>query len=194
MINIRKILNFSSAQHKKIIDNDLALINERCTIIAKSEYKDQIENKQYHDNKCPHCKKDVIVDKIVLSQSKSKITGSVRFGFGEIDGNVMVTTTKINHCNACGNEWEKFKTKYITATDILRVALNYFAEIIDNPEERNKSWKADAILVFSQCHAESIYRLCRKNENYLHDNGKKHLTLKSLRKHFNSVYDLNTCN
>lgn len=192
-LNWRKLFYYISAEQKLVLLADIKTITEGCSDIANTEWNELKENQRTHDGKCPKCKdKASIVDKITHVQGTGKIGGDFRLGFGSIDGSLNIDTNEINHCMKCGHEWKKFKTKYISATDIIRVALNYLGDIHNKPEHNKRnSWKHDAIKVFNNCHAEAINTLLKKHDGYIHDSTKKTLNLKMLRKHYNSVFDEN---
>jgi hypothetical protein len=189
-MNIRKILNIKTKKDNDIIKKDIEKILSGCDVIANVEYKEQKENQYAHDGQCPMCRnKTNIVNKIKDVNGKINIDGDFKFGFGSINGGLDINTDEVNHCNNCGNEWKKFKTKYVTETDIIRVALNYLADIYDNPEKtKNHYWKHDTIKVFDNCYAESIKILIKKHYHFLHDTINI-LTLKKLRENFKSIFD-----
>jgi len=193
MVNLRKLIYYLNAEQKLVLLADVKRIAEGCNNIANTEWKELKENQRTHDGKCPHCKdKSSIVNKIRHVQGTGKIGGEFKFGFGSVKGSVAIDTTEINHCNKCGHEWKKFKTKYISTSDILRVALNYLGDIHANPKKNErKDWKHDAIKVFNDCHAEAIHSLIKKHDGFMHNITKKTLNLKMLRKHYKSIFDKN---
>lgn len=189
-MNIRQLLNLPDKAQKIILEQETNLILDRCDVIAKSEYDEQLEAKQFHDSRCPKCReKENIVDRISHVQGNSTINSNFIFGFGNIHGNMSIDTIAVNHCNTCSHEWIKFKTKYVSNTKILRVVLNYLAEILIDNTEKNRSWKMEAIQVFNDCSAEAIYKLCRVHQNYLHDETTEKLSLSCLKKYYKSIYD-----
>ena len=190
-MNIRKILNLPTKEQKLVLNKDIKKIMEGCDSIASVEWKEQKENQKSHDGQCPNCRvqKD-IVEKIRQVKGKGNVGGDFKLGFGSINGSLDIDTHEVNHCNNCGNQWKKFETKYITNTDIIKVALNYLGDIYHDPE-RNKtySWKHDAIKVFEDCHAEAIKLLVNKYDYKLHGTSKKVLKLKKLRIEYKSIFD-----
>ncbi len=190
-MNIHKVLNIPDKKQNIIINGDIKIVIRKCDAIAKMEYKELLENNKIHDSQCSICKNTKVINKISHVQGKTSIVNNFKFGFGSITTNTTIDTVEVNHCTNCGNEWIKSKVKYITGTDILRVALNYLAQIIINPEEKKKEWKLEAIQVFNDCCAESIYRLRVKNEEYLLSDTNSKLNLRVLRKYYESVYDSN---
>jgi len=190
-MTIVKFLNILNNNQKAIILADIENIMNKCEEIACVEYNDQKNAKTSHDTNCPSChaKKDQIVDKIALVQGKGNVSSSFNFNLKFITGNMEIDTHAINHCNKCGNEWKKFKTKYISKTNIVRVILNYLAQVNINSNEKKQKSKLEAIKIFDNCYAESIYRLCKQNSDYLNDETIKKLKLKCLRKHYKSVFD-----
>lgn len=191
-MNLRKLLYFPTPEQRENLLTDVKRIVEGCSSIASTEWKELKENQRTHDSRCPKCKKSNIIDKIRHVQGTGKIGGEFKLGYGSINGSLDIDTTEVNHCNDCGNEWKKFKTKYISTTDIIRVALNYLGDIHSNPEKNKKKyWKHDAIKVFDDCYAEAIQVLLTKHKRYMHKSTKKILTIKKLRKEYNSVFDEN---
>ena len=187
---IRGILNLPSKAQKNTLILDEERILHKCNVIAKSEYNELLEDNKIRDGQCPICKnKERIVNKISFIQGTASIVNNFKFGFGSITTKLSTDSIEVNHCGVCGNEWTKGKIKYITATDILRVALNYLAQIIHNPEEKDSDWKLDAIQVFNESSAKAIHNLRTKNEEYLHDETNSKLSLRCLRKYYPSIYD-----
>ncbi len=189
-MNIRKIFGHPTKSQQALIDADVQNIMNKCDVIATSEFKDLKMAQESHDGCCPNCRarKEDIVNKIRQVQGKGEVHGSFSFGFGDVSGSMNVDTNEINHCNKCGNEWKKFKIKYISKTDIVRVALNYLAEIISDPAINNKSWKTDAIKVFDGCSAESITQIIKSIKD-IRMSTESTLTTRCLRRYFKSVYD-----
>ena len=189
-MNIRKLLNLRSATNITALIDETELIKQRCDEIASQEYKEQKENQRTHDERCPLCraKKDQIVDKVRQVEGKGSVDGSFYLGFGNVSGSMEIDTNSVNHCNVCGHEWKKFKTKYVSKTDILRVTLKYLNDLIDNPaHNRRLSWKVEAVKVFDGCHAEAIRMLVDEEKRYVRGSG--NLRKIVLRKYFPSIFD-----
>ncbi|RLF56671.1 MAG: hypothetical protein DRN27_09220 [Thermoplasmata archaeon] len=193
MVNLRKLFYYLNAEQKTVLLADIKRIAEGCNYIASTEWKELKESQKTHDGQCPKCRVSVkIIDKIRHVQGTGKISSDFKLGFGSINGSINIDTTEVNHCKMCGHEWKKFKIKYISTSDIVRVALNYLGEIHADPEKnKRKDWKHDAVKVFNDCHAEAINMLLKKHSGYMHDITKKTLNLKTLRKQYNSVFDEN---
>ena len=184
MINWRKILNIPDTEQKKIMSNEMGLIDQRCSVVAKTERNEQKETQRCSDNRCPRCRAthDKIVDRYAYVESKGRIGGN----FFKLKGIVMIETKPVNHCNNCNHEWEKFKTKTITDMDVMKIILIYLSDIIKNPEiSRRYKWKYEAIEVFENCHAETIMMICEKYKK----NVNASFTLRQLRKKYESIYD-----
>jgi len=191
-MNIRKLLYLPTAQHKITLAADLEKIVAKCNEVAQQEFKEHKENQKAHDNRCPLCRamKDEIVDKIRSVEGHGKVDGDFYLGFGSVKGTLSVGTEAVNHCNVCGHEWKKFKVKYFSQTDILKVALNYLAEILTDPEgSKRMSWKREAIQVFGGSYAESIRFLRDKHKRYLRIKTQDTLKIRRLRKFYVSVFD-----
>lgn len=185
-----KLLNIKTKKEKDIINKDIKNILSNCEIIANNEWDEQKENQIAHDGQCPKCKQKIVVNKIADIQGSGKVTGDFKLGFGGVNGYLNINTEVINHCNSCGNQWHKFKTKVITKIEILRVALNYLGDIYNDPEKnKNSYWKFEAIKVFENSHAESIKTLIIKHKNYLRFTTINVLSTKKLRKKYKSIFD-----
>lgn len=188
-MNLRKFFNYPDDKQKSLISNDIEIIMKKCGDIAYTEQKEQRELKKRHDGRCK-CNSNNIVNKIRDVQGKGNVSGTFHFGFGDVSGNIMIDTLEVNHCNDCGHEWKKFKEKSITTEQILIVALNYLADILSNPAQREEySWKAEAIKVFDGCHAESIYALVIKYKTRIYINTASKLNRSRLRLYYKSVFD-----
>ena len=191
-MNIRKLLYILNHKHSLRIAEDVEKIMKRCDTIASQEFKEQKENQRTYDSRCPKCHamQDNIVDKIRSTEGQGKVEGNFYLGFGSVKGRIDVNTEAVNYCKTCKHEWKKFKVKYVSKTDIIRVALNYLAEIIDDPvTNKRMSWKTEACQVFDDCYAESILFLRDRHERYLRIKTMQTLKAKRLRKHYLSVFD-----
>ena len=188
-MGLRKIFNVPKKEQKDIIAADVDRINNRCEEIAQEERNDQRDMQESRDGTCPnpHCMSTKnIVDRIADVSGKGKVSGTFNLGFGSVSGKMSIDTGAVNHCNQCGNEWVKAKTKTISRTDIVRVALKYLSEILYNPEHNKKlTWKMEAIQSFDDCCAESIRFLYKRNEAYTY----RKLRLSTLRRYYPSIYD-----
>jgi len=179
-MNIRKTFNFPSKQQKKLMSADKKNILSKCNVIARNEREDLEEFRQRHDGICPNCKtkKSDNNNNIVNKIRQVKGSGSVGGNLFHTSGSMSIDTYVVNHCNVCGNEWEKSKEKSISETNILRVCLDYLAQLFNNPTYHKQfKWKLEAILVFEDSYAETIYKL------------NSELSLSKLRRYYKSVYD-----
>ena len=189
-MNLRKTFNIFSKAQKAILDADEKIIMDKCALISADENQEQDEFGNAHNKQCPACKEKLsIVDRWANVQGNVILNGQMRLGFGNITGNITVETTAVNHCNKCSNEWPKYHRKFISSIDVLKVAFNYFGQILENPEEKKRPWKLQAIGVFDDCNAESIYRLRKKNHLWLHHYTNSRLSLSCLREYYQSIYD-----
>jgi hypothetical protein len=191
-MNLRKIFDFPSKEQEAKINADMETILENCSNIASKERADMRQDQDMHDCICPNCRAkksdgiENIVNKIRQVQGKGNVGGN----FLGVSGSMQINTYAVNHCNKCGHEWEKFKTKPISQTHILRVCLNYLAAIIEDPIQKEFDWKIEGVRnAFGDCHAESIFRFSQKESSYLNYNATKFISLSNLRSHYPSVYD-----
>ena len=160
------VFGIKSKKQKKIIKNDIVRILDRCDKISNEKYVEQKEAKESHDGICPKCrhKKEHIVTKIISYNVENKISADVRLFNLKLKNDINGSFYEINHCNNCGNEWIKYKTKYVDKTRILNVALRYLSEILENPDQNIPSFKIETIKVFDDCTVESIYELYKKSK------------------------------
>jgi hypothetical protein len=190
-MNLRKTIYFPTFKQTVIIQEDVNSIMDDCDIIANQEFKEQKENQLAHDTRCPKCRERDVVDKIRDVLGEGKVGGNHYFGFESVAGRVEIKTEAVNHCNDCGHEWKKFKSKYISKTEIVRVALNYLGDYLADPENQKRmTWKMEAIEVFENRCAEAIWELTRKHRVYVKPTPKQTLKLRKLRKRYPSVFDI----
>lgn len=185
-MNIRKLLYLPSSKQSLMIIDEIQIIRKRCNEVGATERKELKENQRSHDDKCPKCRaiSDKIVDRIAAVEGISNFRGNIF----KIVGHLAVETKPVNHCNKCGHEWEKFKTKTITDMAIIKVILNYLSDIIRNPKRNEKySWKYEAIEVFKNCSAEAIFKIQKKHKHSLH----YPLNIKQLRMNYKSIFNKN---
>jgi len=186
-MGLRKIFNVPTKEQKDLVAVDVDIINNRCEKLAQEERNDQQEFQKSRDGQCPNCpgSGEDIVDKIADVGGKGNVSGSFALGFGSVSGGMSINTGAVNHCNKCGNEWMKARTKSISRTAIVRVALKYLSEVLKDPEQKKRSWKMDAIKSFDDCSAESIRFFYKRNEAYTYSK----LRLSKLRRYYPSIYD-----
>jgi len=183
-MNIRKLLYLPNPEQTLVIIDEIKTIKARCAVMGGTERKEQTENQKSRDSRCPRCraKQDMIVDKIAQVEGITNVRGNLF----KIVGRMSIETKPVNHCNVCGHEWEKFRTKTITDFAITKVIFDYLSDVIKNPEKSKRfSWKLEAIEVFKDCHAESIHAIQKEYKPSLH----KFLTLKQIRTKYKSVFD-----
>jgi hypothetical protein len=192
-MSLRKFLNLPNKEQSAKKTADMDAILEVCSEIATKERADMRQDQEMHNGVCPNCRakksdnSDAIVDRISNVQGKGSVGGNA---FG-VSGSVLIQTSPVNHCNKCGHEWEKFKTKSISQTHILRVCLNYLGEILKDPTQKSKDWKLEAVRkAFNGCYAESIFSFVQKEWDFLYTDTCNKCTLRRLRKHYQSLYDL----
>lgn len=186
---LRKLLNIPSVKQSLEIQKDIEVIMNGCADIASVEWKEQKENELAHNGRCPNCRERIVVDKIRNVEGEGKVGGNFYFGFGGVAGRMEIKTEAVNHCNECGHEWQKFKSKYISKTEIVRVALNYLGDYLKDPEKQKRmSWKMEAIEVFKGRSAEAIHALTKKHWIYIRPTPRETLKLWKLRKNYPSVF------
>lgn len=190
-MNIRKFLHYPAKKQKELLIADSANVLKNCNKIAMAERDDMRISQEKHDGICPNCKAGKADNNNNIVNNIRKVHGNGHVGgnlFG-VSGSMLIDTDVVNHCNVCGNEWEKFRTKNISETHILRVCLNYLATIIKDPNEKKFEWKVEAIQVFNDCYAETIYYHCRHEKNFLYISTPSQLKLSRLRRYYKSIFD-----
>lgn len=191
MYILRKLLQLPFYKtHVELMSFDIERIMKKCYEVMKLENIEQREAEESHNFICPKCKarKDNIVDKFRFVESKGGVEGKVNFGHGELKYNFIICTSEVNHCNKCGNEWCKYKTKDISKEEILKVALKYLAEVINDYEnQRDYDWKLNTLKVFNGSYCETLRKLFKEHGKYV----QKIPSRKSLNKYYKSLYDIN---
>ena len=183
-MNWRKILYLPTQEQLSAIDFDILSVQQRCEKLSAVERKEQTENQKSRNERCPKCraKQDMIVDRIAQVEGHTSFRGNLF----KLSGRLDVETKPVNHCNTCGHEWEKFKTKTITDLAVMKVVLNYFSDVMRDPEKSKRySWKLEAIEIFSGCSAEAIYVI----QNKYKPSVRYPVSLKQIRKKYKSVFD-----
>jgi len=192
-MTIRKFFNIFSKKESELIQLDIELILNRSKIIMNMENNEQQQYKKYYDNTCPNCNNSnskTIVNKIISQQNNVYINFALYNDVDKFNNINKSNFIEINHCNACGNEWFKFKTKTLNVSTIITVLLKYIAYNIEHPNDDILDWKKEIIQqVFDGCHAESIYRLKKQHVKYLPPHINNILSLYNLRKLYKSVFD-----
>jgi hypothetical protein len=185
-MNFLKLFGRFTKQQKTLLNADKEKVLSKCNVIANSEWEDQKESKEVHDNVCPKChaRKEFIVDNYCYVTGNANTRGSFTFGFGNVNSTLSIVTLPVNHCKKCANEWTKFKVKYVCKTDIVRVGLRYLSEMMIDPS-CTTCWKEEVLKVFDDCYAETIYKLYKENKVYI----SKPISLSELRKHYKSIYN-----
>jgi len=179
--------NGQSTVMKETIADEINTILKRCDKIAMSEYREEKEAEIFHNTTCPSCRKnDNVVDKI---RNVEGVANAVKEFWGTDVINVKILTQEVNHCNYCGHEWKKFKTRYVTGSQIVRVAFRYLATNF-NPESiiNHESMRYQVLMVFNNMHAETIHKLYKEHIKYLKSDVKSKINLSVLRKHYPSIH------
>lgn len=166
-MKLRKLLNITTKKQQLLLEKDAERIISVCNKIARKEIEKQLKLKDQWDGNCLECGatgNDVITQTIILDND---------------------THYRINHCLKCSNEWDKYQTKKISQTAVLRVALKYLCDIIFVPEHKNFSWKMETLQMFEESYAETIYKLNKVRDGFMFPE----LKLFLLRKKYKSVFD-----
>lgn len=150
----------------EIILNDINRIIDNADKIVQYENDEQKEAQINHDTICPHCQKSGdIVNRFALVHGNTDndivITHS---GPHTVINSVTIKTDKVNHCNNCGNEWEKYNNVSITRTDVIKISLIYLIQILKNQEIKNIPHKYNTIKIFNDCYYESIVMLYKTHK------------------------------
>lgn len=169
----------------EIILNDINRIIDNADKIVQSENDEQKEAQINHDTICPHCQKSGnIVNRFALVHGNTENDVIVTHtGFHKVINSITIKTDKVNHCNLCGNEWEKYNVISITRSDVIKMSLIYLIEIIENPDIKNIPHKYNTIKIFNDCYYESIVMLYKTHRKCIN----RRLPKSKLKKHFKSL-------
>jgi hypothetical protein len=121
-----------------------------------------------------------IVDRFALTIGDGKSTTKHGIWHGETETTFNINTYVVNHCNGCGNEWEKYRTKYINKTQIVQLALKYFAKILLSPKQKNNDWMVDTVGGFKDVHLETMLELVHIHRKSLDKRTRSTITRKRL--------------
>lgn len=182
-MNLKIINDKSIANMKK---QEINTIMSRCHSIAMREYDEEKDAAVFHNTVCPSCRKKTnVVNKINNVEGISNI---IRNYWGDDKITMKISTYEVNHCNECGHEWKKFKTRFVNQSQILHVAFRYLVSSFKDENSINpESMRYQVLMVFKDMHAESIHKLYKENIKHLKADVKSKMKLSILRKHFPSI-------
>lgn len=165
-MSLRKLLNRPKKKQFNLLVTDAEIILGECNKIARKEIEDQLKLKNQVDGNCLDCgaNEDDVITKLIETST---------------------THFRVNHCLKCENEWNKYQTKKISQTVVLRVALRYLRDILKDPIHKKIPWKVETIEMFDGSYAETVYKLNKVKDKFMFPD----LTLLLLRKNFRSVFD-----
>lgn len=174
----------------EIIIDDIKMINGRAELIVQAENDEQKEAQINHDNICPHCKKSgSVINRFALVHGTTDtdviITHS---GPHNMVNNMTIKTDAVNHCNNCGNEWEKYKIVSINRTLVIKMALIYLIEIMNDWSNIKIKHKYETLEIFEDCYYESIMMLYKSHKRGIN----KRLPKSKLKKYFRTLKNPNT--
>lgn len=179
--------NIQNATQSEIVKNEIDAILKIADIESTADYRRESKWKSDHDSKCPLCGNTKIVNKISRVEGHGEVNGSFSLGFGSVYGSMDIDTNDVNHCSSCGNQWKKYKINYKSNSKMLE----HFLYCIDTHIEGKYSFADDTYNNLKEFKAETIYALINSNHVYTLWQSTRDLELKTLRKHFKSVFDLN---
>lgn len=173
----------------EIIIDDIKMINSRAELIVQAENDEQKEAQINHDNICPHCKTSGnVVNRFALVHGTTDndiiITHS---GPQNMINNVTIKTDVVNHCNSCGNEWEKYKMISINRTLVIKMALIYLIDVMDDWSNMKIKHKSNTLEIFDDCYYESITMLYKSHKKSIN----KRLPKSKLKKYFKTLKNSN---
>jgi ribosomal protein L37AE/L43A len=185
-MNIRKFFGMPSKAQEKLYKDDMERVKTICSKIADRKNTEKRSAQSNADGTCPHCgaRKD-IVNKIRRVEGSGHVGGNL---FG-VSGSISIDTNDVSHCNACGNEWKKGAFHYTWGDDVLKEALNYLSDLLEDPKNLEYSWKITEAKLFDGCYAETVYWLGDKCSNKVYMSTNETLTMRRLRRYYKSVFD-----
>lgn len=148
-------LIFNDEETKKL-ESDIKQIKEMAETAAQEERRRNDKKELDGNTICPACRqKTTIVNRIHNVQGEGHVSGSFHLGYGSVSGSSSIKTGPVNHCNGCGNEWEKVDYKYVDTNDIITEWIWYI--IISIEGEYKFGDKAKDLMVKKGFYAESFY-------------------------------------
>ena len=158
---INKYLNILSKEQIILIEKQIELVSQLGTEECKKLYDLNKEFDHRINSTCPLCNDKDIVNKI--------------------------NTIPINHCNSCGNEWEKSISNNYTITDLI---LDYLKDVLVTIEGKYTFGKKkyDELKELN-IYAETLFWMMNEY-SHLSRFRYENFNLKDLRKHFKSIHDL----
>lgn len=143
-------------QYKEIVDYAKKTSAEKYTTNKKKTHE--------YNNTCPNCgnnNEKEIVNRFAQVKGKGEVSGSVSgnlFGvYGSVYGHSEIDTLTVNHCNKCGNQWEKTEAKYVSAENIISDKLQRIGWYIKDNDD-NSFWVMD-YKSFKDYYLETILKL-----------------------------------
>ena len=190
---IRKTFNLPNKEEKERLQGTLVVLHALADQDDRAYSNKNYDQAKEHDGTCPHCRNtdsSKIVEKIRRVQGEGSIEGSFRLGYGSVYGSSSTDTSEINHCNVCGNEWNKYDYEVKWERDFLGGYLNDIA----THKDKDWSWCEKTVNRLKErgVYAETFKLLLKTTSFYdqiYYDTPEK-LTLEYLRSLFPSVYDV----
>lgn len=189
ILKFKKHFNIQNSIQSEIVKNEIDAILKIAETESTANYRRESRWQSDHDSKCPLCGCTKIVNKISRVEGHGDVYGSFSLGFGSVSGSMDIDTNDVNHCSSCGNQWKKYKIKYKSNSDMLA----YFLNCVDTHIEGKYTYCEDVFNKLKEFKAETIYALIHSNHVYQSDiyYSTRDLEIKTLRKHFKSVFDNN---
>lgn len=166
-----------SKEYKKKLDDNFVIVNAVIQKRVDDAWEDDKRRRRDHNDKCPLCGKDKIVNKIARVQGS--VSGSFVWGSGSVYGST--DTEAVNHCASCGNEWKKYEWTNITTKRVVK-DFNFDLKSSMKPEYFDTYKKI--FIELKDLYAESIDIILHNNVEY-----DSIPTIEWLRSKFKSIYD-----
>jgi hypothetical protein len=178
---MRKFLNIPNQEQRKIIDKQSDSVLE---ILFKEKVKIQEKNKkevdeiEKHNKICPKCGKTEIIDKLV--PVSVNVTDSFHPFTGISSGHSEIQNYAVNHCVACGHEWEKDRVCYNDWRIDRRSYAELFKLYLSSEKNTNGDhfWYDLYLEPYKEFYAESVFKVL-----------KNYVSLSKLREGLKSIYD-----
>jgi len=184
-IGVKKL----SPEQIKLIDADVAIVNERCKKISDDYYQSEERLQKFNDEKCPNCgaTRSDIVNKIreVHGSGEGHVSGNLFGVYGS--SSMSIGTAGVNHCNKCGNEWKKYKKDFKSTREVVEKGLRYVARLIQDPVEYK--WAHSYVSIFDGCYVETILRFKEEHQYGMYSDDDETLCFSELKDYFKSVWD-----
>jgi len=185
---LKRRFNIQDDRIKEMVAENIVLIKKMGSDDAS---KKSTRNRDYvkrANGVCGSCGGENVVNKILRGQGSGSISGDFVLTFGSISGKSTFDTNPVNHCNDCGNQWNRVKGTYTSESDCVRETLNNLAYYMTSGDKNMHHYQGTFDELFhKEIKAEALWELYKKDNSTW--SVRARVTLKMLREHLKSAFD-----